>query len=243
MAEIKFSTSERYIDVVPHPYPAKKNLPNWFRRIEENMAFAKEPKRLSRSWIKHVSLRTIKGCFPVRDYMTSGYIIPLWMDLGIAKDERGRFRQQIKGDEKDPMFQEIGLGWQDAKQVKGSPFTQFTDGEKLPKLHNPWHIQTPKGYSTLFFSPFYHESDIAILPAIADTDSYDMPVNFPFVMMNDNVGVPIGTPVVQAVPFKRENWKMSVSVRTEKNIEDAGRRTMLTRRSPYNAIWTKKGYN
>jgi hypothetical protein len=53
--------------------------------------------------------------------------------------------------------------------------------------------------------PFYS------LGAVVDTDSHPVPVNFPFFVKKNFTGLlPAGTPIIQAIPFKREDWEMSI---------------------------------
>ena len=80
-----------------------------------------------------------------------------------------------------------------------------------PKWLNPWSIKTPRGYSTFFMQPVHRESVFTIMPGIVDTDKYTAPVNFPFVLNDANFEglIPAGTPITQAIPFKRDKWKMT----------------------------------
>ena len=58
-----------------------------------------------------------------------------------------------------------------------------------------------------------------ILPGIVDTDTYTPPVNFPFVLTDENYEglIPAGTPLAQVIPFKRESWEMSFGSQKEKD--------------------------
>jgi len=81
-----------------------------------------------------------------------------------------------------------------------------------PKWHNPWGIKTPPGYSCLFVQPLHRESVFTIMPGIVDTDTYNNPVNFPFVLNDTKFQgiIPAGTPIAQVIPFKRDSWRMSL---------------------------------
>ena len=71
-------------------------------------------------------------------------------------------------------------------------------------------IKTPKGYSCLFVPPLHNPNPyFTALPAIVDTDSYHGNVNFVFQLNDINWEgvIPAGTPIVQVLPFKRDNWK------------------------------------
>lgn len=77
-------------------------------------------------------------------------------------------------------------------------------------------IKTPPGYSCLFVSPLNNKDDrFEIISGIVDTDTYENFINFPIVINGDkypNLETTIerGTPYVQIIPFKRDDWKMEI---------------------------------
>lgn len=157
----------------------------------------------------HATSGTIKTCMPVLDVMTSGYFILSSADVFIQKTEQGRFYSW-------PNHNLITFHNQD--QITGYPALQERMGsESVPKFTNHWIVETPKGYSCLFISPFHHDLPFTILPAIVDTDTYFNAINFPFFPDPKFEGlIPKGTPIVQVIPFKRDNWEMEVN-----QIEDS----------------------
>ena len=50
------------------------------------------------------------------------------------------------------------------------------------------------------------------MPGIVDTDTYNAPVNFPFVLNNIKFEglIPAGSPMAQVIPFKRDSWEMEI---------------------------------
>ena len=91
----------------------------------------------------------------------------------------------------------------------------------MQKFLNPWIIKTPPGYSCLFVPPLNNADDrFSIIPAIVDTDSFTMWINFPFIVNGDKYPVldtelKKGTPYVQVIPFKRDSWKMKIEEQKE----------------------------
>ena len=89
---------------------------------------------------------------------------------------------------------------------------------------NPWIIKTPPGYSTLFLPPLNNSDDrFNIIPGIVDTDSFNVHINFPIVINGDKypsleTTIKKGTPYVQVIPFKRDNWKMKINSINQKDI-------------------------
>jgi hypothetical protein len=81
------------------------------------------------------------------------------------------------------------------------------------KIMNDFGIQTPPGYSTLFV-PILNmpNNPLIAFSGVVDTDTYNVPVNFPFFLKKGFVGkIPAGTPIVQVIPFKREDWQNEVT--------------------------------
>jgi hypothetical protein len=70
------------------------------------------------------------------------------------------------------------------------------------------------------------------LPAIVDTDKHPIMVNFPFFLKENFSGViPYGTPIVQVIPFKRENWKskFSISAKSQEELFQFAKRKLGNR--------------
>jgi len=189
---------------LPEPKPAVKNLPEWYKSIPRYIEGEKKPPSDGIG-----TNATIKACMPVLDVMTSGYLIFSSADVFIEKNETGKFYSWANYDL---------ITFHGQKQVTGYPKLQ----EKLelgsvPKFTNHWIVQTPKGYSSLFITPFHHDLPFTILPAIVDTDTYFNAVNFPFLPDPNFEGlIPKGTPIAQVLPFCRENWEMNIE-----KIEDS----------------------
>ena len=215
MPHIKFNIDEGLVDYLPHPKPAGKFIPSWYKKMR---TITQDIEKQGDATLK-VDTPTVKKCTPVRDYLTSGYIIPYWTDTLIRRDSKGFF-VDISPARGEQQRYNSGISWHGLNQVRNSPLAQFTDTEKLVKVLCPWTVITPKGYSTLFFSPFYHEADITILPAIVDTDRYSSQTNFPAIVTGKECRLNIGDPLIQAIPFKREDWTSSVTTKdlSSKNI-------------------------
>jgi hypothetical protein len=203
---IKFETIDSLDGVIPNPKPAKKAIPNWYKAMEReigNIQMYPDGEGGGRP----EQMQTIKACPPIQDYLCTGYILPtitdLWMSyLGKGKDLPAEYFGIPSVD-----FNYIAL--HGPQQTKGSSL----EGQDIYKLVSPWLIKTPPGFSCLFLKPQYLDTKrINILPAVVDTDIFHI-VNFPFTFSStekDEV-IPVGTPVVHVIPFKREAWSMEVT--------------------------------
>ena len=212
--EIKFIASKEYIDSAEvFPQPSKLNIPLWFKELKHS-----------------VKMRTVKGCMPFLDTLTTGYTLKMPVDYYIDhnfKKEGDRYTEGFTGLQNN--YEEININ------VKGDiqthPINQL--GEKCPfvnknkslpfhKILNPWIIKTPPGYSCLFLPPMNNSDDrFSIIPGIVDTDTFPSEINFPIIINGDKYPVlktliKIGTPFVQVIPFKREEWKMKIVTKSPK---------------------------
>jgi len=174
------------------PMPAEKNIPDWYKKItpytgEKNI---KEDQ---------MTTATIKKCMPVFDSISAGYLISTYCDIeAIWNNDHYEYKYFN-------IFEPIKS--HDSIQAVGYPASD-ENRKFVSKFMNAWGIKTPEGYSCLFISPMHRNSFINILPGIVDTDTYNEPVAFPFLVeyCGDNVIIPAGTPIAQVIPFKRDNW-------------------------------------
>jgi hypothetical protein len=182
MKKVKFKSVDVGLQI-NHPQPASKLIPQWFKTMPGVSA----------------GFETIKKCIPFLDAMTSGYMIVLSAD--VYYDKNGF--QQIS---KNTIITKHG-----DSQIEG--FKIPIDYDKKPyKWMNSFIMKTPRGYSTMFVHPINRiELPFYTLSGVVDTDKFELQVNFPFFMKKDFSGIiPAGTPIAQAIPFKRTDWKADV---------------------------------
>ena len=162
---------------------------------------------------------TIKRCMPVFDALISGYVLYTYTDVWVSQKDG------------QPWYEWPSFGPIQWHPVEQAPTHPNRNGHQAtyPKWINPWSIQTPPGYSSLFVQPFHRESVFTILPGIVDTDQYNAAVNFPFVLNNVKYEglIPAGTPMAQVIPFKRESWEMSLG--TQEDLESQNKTTIRLR--------------
>ena len=150
------------------PKPATGCVPDWYKNLESYMGGEKKPSG------NGDTTGTIKRCMPVFDAIVNGYILFTNVDVWISQKDGQPWYEW-------PSFAPIQ--WHPVEQAPNHP---NRNGHQVnyPKWINPWAIETPPGYSTLFVQPFHRESVFTILPGIVDTDEYNSSVNFPFVLNN-----------------------------------------------------------
>lgn len=194
MSVIEFHTYKHLDGIIPRPVPMNHQWPEWYKRMPTQMD-PDDPKSA-----------TMKRCVPVRDAMSLGYMLPMWAEVQlIGLDEDISYASNEE-------FGQPIISVHSPDQVKGCLLADRERYGHMPlKFNNPWIIKTEPGWSCLFTSPIGHFEDrIEILTAVVDTDKYYNHINFPFILKKSGrVSIKKGEPLVQVVPFKREDWESS----------------------------------
>jgi hypothetical protein len=196
------------------PVPASKIIPEWYKNQVKYTGGTKSYSQ-ENGTVNH----TIKGCMPVFDLMTAGYIYTLPADVMFSNDGQGQ----------------INTLWStnDLSLIQSHPQQQYDSynisEEYEPigfKFINPWITQTPPGYSCLFIQPSFRDDlPFQVMPAIVDTDKHPISVNFPFFIRKGFEGtIPMGTPIMQIIPFKRESWNHEVVTEHDNNLHKIWKR-------------------
>lgn len=225
--KITFTNVSGFADL-EQPQPASRLVPEWYKNTESYIGKEKKPDG------NGGTLATIKKCMPVFDAMTAGYIITLPADVYVSQKDG------------IPWYQWAGMGLVEFHPVEQAPLHPKTNSFAYPKWNNYWSIKTPKGYSTLFVQPFHRESLFTILPGIVDTDTYTVPVNFPFILNDLSFEglIPKGTPMVQLIPIKRDAWSMDFGSENEISEQNLIRKKLhLKFFDKYKTMfWNRKEY-
>lgn len=195
---------EELVGVFDPPVPAAQILPEWYKR---QPGYADGIKRVTAEGNYN---HTVKHCMPVFDAMSLGYVITLPQDVEIVETESG-----ISTNWPSDVFKQFES--HSPAQVSEMPIDTETY-EPVPwKLNNPWVVRTPPGYSCLFTHPMWRDDlPFHCLSGVVDTDVYNFqPVNFPCLLRRGFRGIiPMGTPMIQVIPFKRKEWESEVLTET-----------------------------
>lgn len=214
--KIIFQTENKNFDILK-PVSSSRMVPDWYRQTEG----AKE------------GIETVKKCIPVLDALTAGYMVRLPADMTWIPEKNMFFSQS-----------EIDLN-SDHHYLQTDKVSLPPEFDPQPhKWINSWFIKTPPGYSTLFIHPLNHlDLPFYSFSGIVDTDKHPININFPFVLRKDFSGtIPAGTPIIQAIPFKRDEWESKVIDDESYSYENGHEIDM----PPFNWYkrkwWTKKVY-
>jgi hypothetical protein len=78
--------------------------------------------------------------------------------------------------------------------------------------YGEWAVRLPEGYSALYVQPMNrYELPFQTTSGIIDSDAVNLFGTVPFFIAKEYEGIlPKGTPFLQIIPFKRENWDSHV---------------------------------
>ena len=182
--------------LLDHPRPAKKYVPEWFKKLPSSWISANGWKKSGPS-----------NCLPFLDSFTNGYIHELPCDLeikneGIDKDGNDIVRYTWSGS-----IRPVQTRFENEGAPSALPtFDGYYSGEF--QWFTSWDPKTPTGYSTIY----HHPSNRFDLPfmtytGIVDTDKWSGHGPVPFLLKRGFEGIiPAGTPIIQFSFIKRESW-------------------------------------
>jgi len=187
------------------PSPASRSMPGWYKKMPLTIDGEK-----MRTIDHGLGVNaTLKACPPFMDSVTSGYLLTLPCDVEVSINDDG-------GLDFNWMADIPGLvASHSPDQLPGVSFPSSSHGGAL-KWKAGWKVKTPRGYSTMFVHPL-NRSDLPFytFSGIVETDRYSVATEFPFIFSNEVIQdypfiIEKGTPIVQVIPFKRNNWKSEV---------------------------------
>lgn len=224
---IEFYCHPDLFDVIPSPKPASKYVPDWFKSI---------PPFLPEKDSKNRPAMTAKKCLPMIDAMTLGYVIPLCGDLGLKSSEDARTVEVFNPD--TIKLAEFHSLHQLGPNAPGMPTPPV-------KFLNPWTIKTAPGWSTLLI-PLVNNSlsnpHFTCLGGLVDTDTYSKEINFPAIWHTANFDgyLPAGTPLVVAVPIKRDAVPKEVVARAMTSDEHGVILNIQKKQDSRNHVYTQE---
>ncbi|RWO11442.1 MAG: hypothetical protein EOS08_30765 [Mesorhizobium sp.] len=220
---IRFSCRPEDHGVIAPPVAAKTVLPDWFRKLP--------PVDAQQASATNNGL-TVKRCMPFLDAMTTGWILPLAATVRLEIKDGGSA---------------VDAGWEfDRVMVSNHGAHQVAGNPKEPappcKFHNSWSIRTPPGWSCLFLPPLNRPAQpFECVAGIVDTDTYAAHIHFPFFATAPDglYVIEKGTPLVQVIPFRREDAALKAEIQAETGAE-ATEREAVYRNTIASEGWYRK---
>lgn len=219
------------------PEPAVKHVPEWYKSL------AKHDNWNSDRYLNPVNHLGSDGaqvatkmCLPFFDALTAGYMYLLEDDLYVELDPDGRPKLSWNGN--------IML-------LDKRPTNDIVVPDNCHPMHYGfrmnWFYDTPPGYSVLITHPMNrHDLPFYTMSGIVESDIWGLPVFIAFFLKRGFQGViPKGTPIMQIIPFKRDNWEMNIddsSDTVDKKLLKAEDRRSLLYGYYKKTTWRKKIY-
>lgn len=200
--------TETYAAVTDPPVPARDLLPAWYQQLPSYGSPDGSTHKQAGTSGHYNS--TAKHCMPILDVMSAGYVLTVPQDLHVlANTDQG---VETAWPMDDLPLIESHPNWQLSTYDLGEEWSPA-----VLKLINRWMVRTPPGYSTLFLHPVWRaEHRFQVFSGLVDTDEYPQCINFPFLLRRNFVGcIAAGTPFVQLIPVRRDEWEHRVGVRTQ----------------------------
>lgn len=191
--------------VIAPPVPAKTHLPEWFRKL---------PPATREQILPTNNGLTVKRCMPFLDAMMIGWMVTLGATVRMQIKEGGTV---------------VEAGWDfDRAMVSNHGAHQVAGNPREPsppcKFHNYWSIRTAPGWSCLFVPPLNRGGQpFECVAGVVDTDQYFAEINFPFFATapDGTYTIERGTPLVQVIPFRRDDVFEDAGIRAETRAEGA----------------------
>lgn len=221
------------------PSPILKYIPEWFRKADR---FAKNP-HTGEFWIgpDQGKIPTWKACPALFDIMGTGYTLVTPCDIEFYINDYGKIDAKIN-DRNHLDF-----------CVSRLPMPQFEHPHGFYQDHFAWFpewaVKAPDGYSVLYSTPFNrYDLPFMTVSGIIDNDKVNLPGSMPFFIRDGWTGIlPAGTPYVQLLPFKREDWKADLifeehHIMMKKNMENSKKYRVPNGGVYKNEVWSKRTY-
>lgn len=233
------------------PSPTQDSMPDWYKDADR---FAKMPNGEYWKATKEIcpfpkngtvddygKIPTWKACPAILDAFLTGYVFKTPCDITFSKNALGKIEAKVK----DPKCKDF--------ITSRAPMPQFEHPRGFYKEHfawmPDWGLELPEGYSALFMTPM-NRFDLPFLntTGIVDSDKVHLLGSFPFFIAEGWEGtIPAGTPYLQILPFKRENWEHEVEILDNSSMYDKIIDNANFYRQPdggvyKNKVWTKREY-
>jgi hypothetical protein len=198
------------------PSTAQSVTPQWYKDADTfakdlNGEYYKAPKEMcpfakEGTVDDYGKIPTWKACPAILDAFSTGYVLKTPCELTFFKNEQGIIDVKAESDQ----FKDFC--------TSRPPMPQFEHPRGYYEHHFSWFcdwgLELPEGYSALFMTPM-NRFDLPFLntTGIVDSDKVHLLGSFPFFIIEGWEGViPAGTPYLQILPFKREDWEHKVEM-------------------------------
>lgn len=203
---ITFRCPAEMRDYLPKPYPAKRGIPDWYKKMPMS-AYSDD---------LEADVQTLKQCLPFLDAMSYGFIVPLPVDITVDGQEFSwDWDLPQRNDDHESvnlgLYGQSPLGFHTPAQATGTPY--FNEDAGFAKFNCFWTMELEPGYSLYVTHPANRfDLPFRTINGLVDADTfYDTFINFPVLWVDpDFKGVLAkGTPIAQCIAVKREGHALN----------------------------------
>ena len=179
--------------------PAREYIPDWWKKVERMIDSRVDSKG------------TVRNCPSFPEYITQGFVVPLWTDLHL-KIEHNKY--EWKTPNKNFSFSSHN----DAQFRDWIPQHIKDNTSLVIKPACPWRIKTPPGWSVWQLPMYYHYNPLfETLPGIIWSDiHHEINQQMLFKQYGEFV-IKRGTPLAMYVPYERNKYTYKVEGPTMEN--------------------------
>ena len=225
------------------PESTQSVIPKWYKDADRfakmpNGEYWKAPKTIcpfpkEGTTNDYGKIPTWKACPAIMDGFATGYVLKTPCDIKFFKDKNGKIDVEIN----DIMHKDF--------VTKRPPMAQFEHPKGYYQDHFAWQpdwgLEVPEGYSCIYMTPM-NRFDLPFLntTGVVDNDKVHLSGTFPFFIIDGYEGtIKAGTPYMQILPFKRENWVSEIELLSQNEIYDRMNNNMKKYRQPDGGVYIK----
>lgn len=160
-----------------------------------------------------IGFPTAKQCPAFIDLYKHTYILPMWCDVNLRASPTNTEALELQWETPTKEFVVTSHG--------NNQFLDFIPKSKqdwkfIWKLHCPWNLKTPKGYSVLQLPMTYEfNTDFEIMSGVIDTDIHHE-INQQMIQKRlGTIEIKRGTPLSMYLPFKRDKFNLEIVLETQ----------------------------
>ena len=191
------------------PKPTARYTPEWWKtlKIDETKRTAYE-----------LYTGNIKHCPSFTDVFTSGYVVPMWMDIYLGYDKE----TGLSGTKSNNVTN-VGYHNGAALDLKNYKFLG-KETSAFFKAYSPWSIMAKPGISVMILPLFFNfDPDFSVVPGIIDADVINhLSPDIAYHSQNREIFIERGTPMFQVIPFRKE--KITFGVKEIDELSDKSRK-------------------
>jgi hypothetical protein len=212
------------------PGPVLKEIPEWYKDFDR---YAMMPDGKPFIGPDGGKFPTWKACPAVYDTLGFGYVLRTPCDIKFFINDSNEIDVSVED-------KKYGEFIQKRPAMPGFP-VPIGYHENHFAWYPDWGVSVSKGYSVLYTTPL-NRFDLPFLntSGVIDNDAVNLSGTMPFFIVKGWEGtIPAGTPYMQMMPFKREDWKSESEIIGMQEIYERQMNNSAKYRKPNGGIYQK----